>query len=203
MADFTGANAATGKPETERVSGRMDFGFPRRLFRQGVLNTLLVLLVSFATTAAWAGGPKISVRHPCRRRVEDAADLSAADAHRDALPHRESARPANERGERQPRSLRSARAHARGHRSPIHLHTGLLLRDGEDAPGIAGRAVLSCRRSRWRRRRRSRRSLASQPGRRASCLRRSAHRRSGCHWNAHSWRAGYDVAAGVRDEAGS
>lgn len=37
----------------------MDFGFPRRLFRQGVLNTLLVLLFSFATTAAWAGGPKI------------------------------------------------------------------------------------------------------------------------------------------------
>jgi len=64
MADFAGANAATGKPETERVSGRMDFGSPRRLFRQGVLNTLLIVLASLATTTAWAGGPKVFYNIP-------------------------------------------------------------------------------------------------------------------------------------------
>lgn len=64
MADFAGANAATGKPETERVSGRMDFGSPRRRYRQGVLNTLLLAFASFATTSAWAGGPKVSYNIP-------------------------------------------------------------------------------------------------------------------------------------------
>lgn len=42
----------------------MDFGSPRRLFRQGVLNTLLIVLASFATTAAWAGGPKVFYNIP-------------------------------------------------------------------------------------------------------------------------------------------
>src|SRR6476620_6419299 len=64
VADFAGADALTGKPETERVSGRMDFGSPRRLFRQGVLITLLVVCASLATTTAWAGGPKIFFNIP-------------------------------------------------------------------------------------------------------------------------------------------
>jgi len=42
----------------------MDFGSPRRLYRQGVLTTLLASLVSFATPTAWAGGPKISYNIP-------------------------------------------------------------------------------------------------------------------------------------------
>lgn len=64
VADLPGAEVPTGKPETERVSGRMDFGSPRRLYRQGVLTTLLTVCAPFATTPAWAGGPTISYDIP-------------------------------------------------------------------------------------------------------------------------------------------
>src|SRR6188768_1560995 len=47
----------------------MDLGSPRRLYRQGVLNTLLTVCASLAGTVAWAGGPKVSVNIP----ADDAA----------------------------------------------------------------------------------------------------------------------------------